>query len=114
MSKNEFLNWNFIFHTVRESEIGLRGKIGFSFGLDFDIEPKKREFIIRKLGQYGIIKTQEGFSDVELNITNPVKYRRFENDALEGKLNLDGLECASHISPHPVRLGYEMGLNEWY
>ncbi|MCK4670309.1 MAG: hypothetical protein KAT43_03820 [Nanoarchaeota archaeon] len=113
MAKKELLNWKSAFHSAGESKITLYGKIGFCLVLLEDITPERKKQYLARLSCYGSVEAEEGFTSIELFITDPNKLEQFKKDALEGRLD-DEIDCVAHISPHPVRLGYEMGLNEWY
>ena len=103
----EYLNWNHAFHSVSSDEIVLKGSIGFTIVLDFDMQPNMRKEYLNKLGRYGTIKADDYSSTIELFINQAAKLNKFKKDALEGRLD-DGAICVDHISYPPIQLTYEL------
>ncbi|MEM4263878.1 MAG: hypothetical protein QW666_03215 [Candidatus Woesearchaeota archaeon] len=106
MCRGDYLDWNYVFHSAKTSEIKLHGRIGFMLVLDFDLKPEKKAQYLKLLNRYGRVNAEYNSSTIELFIDTEVKFKKFKKDALEDKL--DGIICADHIASPPVQLTYEM------
>lgn len=107
MVMKEYLNWCHAFHSVSSDEIVLKGSIGFTIILDFDMQSHIKKKYLNTLGRYGMIKTDDYSSTIELFINQAAKLNKFKKDALEGRLD-DGVICVDHISYPPIQLTYEL------